>query len=102
VKTKFVKILFDVTCEWEGLPPDYRIFVNEELFCERTYDYDSQFYLKEMIQVNATPGLEHKVRLEKVGPQIGDFHFKNHQIAYTDSPVRLYKIKDTSFRFSIT
>jgi len=99
VKEKFVKILFDLKCKWEGIAPDYRIFVNDELFCERTYDLDNNHYLIEMLQVTTVPGVEYKVRLDKVGPQIGEFRFSNHRVEYSDSPVRIYKAKETTFRF---
>ena len=44
---KFVRVLADVDCEWEGLMPSYRVYVNDELFAERTWRWTDS-YLEEM------------------------------------------------------
>jgi hypothetical protein len=81
MNTTFVKVLFDLHCEWEGLAPDYRIYVNDELFCERTFRWGEPVYLTEMLQVEAESGI-YEFRLEKVGPQISKFTIKNTRIKY--------------------
>lgn len=65
METNFVRAEFDIDCEWEGLPPVYRIYVNDELFTERTWTYTTQ-YLREILQIQAPPG-KYRVRLENVG-----------------------------------
>lgn len=77
--TKYARVTFDVDCEWEGLPPVYRIYVNEELFAERTWVYINQ-YLKETLQIQALPGKYH-ITLEKVGPDQANFTISNPKIA---------------------
>ena len=52
---KFVRVLADIKCEWEGLDPIYRVYVNEELFAERTWIWGDS-YLEEMLQIEAMPG----------------------------------------------
>ena len=77
----FVKVLFDLHCDWEGIAPDYRVYVNDELFCERTYKWEEPTYLTEILQVEAVPG-QYKFTLEKVGPQISKFDIKDTRIEY--------------------
>ena len=51
---QFVRLLSDIYCDWEGLPPIYRVFVNDELFAERTWIWqDSSIYLEELLQIEA-------------------------------------------------
>ena len=54
METVFVKAKFDIDCDWEGLAPVYRIYVNDELFAERTYTWVDQ-YLTEILQIEAPP-----------------------------------------------
>jgi hypothetical protein len=79
--TVFVKAVFDLNCDWEGLPPVYRVYVNDELFAERTWRWDSDFYLEEMLQIKAAPGRYH-IRVESVGPNLAQFRPSNHRVAY--------------------
>lgn len=76
----FVKAVFDLDCDWEGLPPVYRIYVNDELFTERTWRW-TQEYLEEMLQISAPPG-QYRVRVEPVGPNLAQFRVANHRIEY--------------------
>ncbi len=76
----FVKACFDLDCEWEGLAPVYRIYVNDELFAERTWRW-TDCKLKEILQISAPPG-KYTVRLDPVGPQISKFKTSNHHVEY--------------------
>ena len=78
---KFVKVMFELHCDWEGIPPDYRLYVNDEMFCERTFKWVDPMYLTEILQVEAVPG-KYRVKLEKVGPQISTFNIVDTRIAY--------------------
>ena len=49
-----------------GDEPSYRLYVNDELFSERTYRYESGTYLTEQLFVNKNPGA-YKVRIESLG-----------------------------------
>ena len=78
--TVFVKALFDIDCDWEGLSPVYRIFVNDELFAERTWVW-TDHYLTEMLQISAPPG-DYRVTVEAVGPQLAQFRVTNHRVEH--------------------
>lgn len=67
---KFVQVLADIYCDWEGLNPTYRVYVNDELFAERTWHWTDS-YLEEMLQINAEPG-EYTLRWELVPPHLAN------------------------------
>jgi hypothetical protein len=52
---QFIRVLCDVNCDWAGIPPVYRVYVDDELFAERTWRWNN-VYLEEMIQIEAEPG----------------------------------------------
>lgn len=74
----YVRAVFDIDCDWEGLPPVYRLFVNDELFAERAWIW-TDAYLREILQIQAPPG-RYSVRLESVGPNLANFTMRNHRI----------------------
>jgi len=84
VETKFVRALFDIECTWEGMPPVYRVYVNDELFTERDWIWDSQQYLTQILQIQASPGL-YRVRIEPVGPQLANFVTKDHRVEHGEA-----------------
>ena len=78
MSTVFVKALFDLDCEWESFPPIYRIYVNDELFAERTWIW-TDHYLQEMLQILAPPG-RYEVTIRPVGPNLAHFTATNHRV----------------------
>jgi hypothetical protein len=52
---QFVRVLCDVNCDWSGTPPVYRVYVDDELFAERTWIWEDA-YLEEVLQIEAVPG----------------------------------------------
>jgi hypothetical protein len=74
----FVRVFSDVYCDWEGLPPDYRVYVNDELFTERTFIW-TNCYLEEMLQIQAPPG-EYTIRYELVQPCLAQLTIKNQRV----------------------
>lgn len=78
--TVFVKAVFDLDCRWEGLEPAYRIYVNDELFAERTWRW-TDHYLQEILQIQAEPGRYH-IRVEGIQPNLATFITGNHRIEY--------------------
>jgi len=80
VETQYVQAVFDLDCEWQGLPPVYRIYVNDELFTEREWRW-TEHYLEEILQLQVMPGV-YKVRLDPVGPNMASFRCSNHRIAH--------------------
>jgi hypothetical protein len=68
----------DVYCDWSGEPPVYRLYVNDELFAERTYIWQQQ-YLEELIPIYAGPG-KYRITYELVPPSRGTITVKNMRI----------------------
>jgi hypothetical protein len=69
---KFVRVVADVHCDWQGLAPTYRVYVNDELFAERTWIW-TEDYLEEALQILAKPGKYH-IRYELVPPNLAQLH----------------------------
>jgi hypothetical protein len=82
---EFVRVLADVHCDWEGLPPTYRMYVNDELFAERTWTW-TETYLQELLQIEADPG-EYKLRWELVPPNLANIQVKNVRVDYGSAKV---------------
>ena len=79
---EYIRLLCDVHCEWEGLPPIYRVYVNDELFAERTWIWaDSAVYLEELLQIEAEPG-EYQIRYELVPPNLAQLAVKNMRVEH--------------------
>jgi hypothetical protein len=77
---KFVRVLADVDCKWEGLDPIYRVYVNDELFAERTWRW-TDLYLEEMLQIEAEPGA-YTLRWELVPPHLAQLTVENVRVDY--------------------
>ena len=75
-----VVVRADVSLEWQGDPPNYRIYVGNEMFTERTWIWQEQ-YLEEMLVVNAPPG-KNNLRWELVPPAQGTIEVKNVRIEH--------------------
>lgn len=74
----FIKVSFDLDCVWEGLAPTYRIYVDDELFTERTWNWTDK-KLVEILQIRATPG-KYTVSVVPVGPHLATFDMSNHRV----------------------
>ena len=75
---RYVRVVADLHCSWEGLPPTYRVFVNDELFSERTWIWTDS-YLEEYLQILAEPG-EYKIRFELVPPYLAQLWAKDLRV----------------------
>lgn len=82
---KFVRVLADVACEWEGLDPTYRLFVNDELFAERTWSWIDS-YLEENIQIQAPTG-NYRLRWELVQPHLAQLTVTNMRVEYGSAQI---------------
>ena len=80
METVFVKAVFDIDCEWSGTQPVYRVFVNNELFTERTWLWQDA-YLEEILQIQAQPGQYH-IQLKAIDPAHARFTVTNHRIEH--------------------
>jgi hypothetical protein len=82
----FVKVLFDVHCEWQGQAPYYRVYVNDEMFTERTYNF-TDAYLQEMLQIEAPEGNYH-IRCEIVPPSIARLRVENMHVDFGPGSIK--------------
>ena len=87
----FVKILADVHCEWEGLNPVYRLYVDEEMFAERTW-YWTDSYLEEIIQIQADVG-EYELKWELVPPCLAKITVNNIRVEHGPATIENNKLK---------
>lgn len=78
MNTQFVKVVYDVHCKWSGKPPRYRCYVEDELFAERTWDWDN-VYLEEAFQIQAYPG-QYKIRYELLDTESAELKIKNGRV----------------------
>lgn len=72
-------IAIDISCEWTDQPPRYRVFVNDELFVERTFVWNTEKYLEETLNIQGPAG-KYQIRCENVDPELGEFRFKNTRL----------------------
>jgi len=82
---QFIRLLCDVTCDWEELSPIYRAYVNDELFAERTWIW-TDCYLEELFQIEAKSG-EYRVRYELVPPHLANLTVSNWRVEYGPATV---------------
>jgi len=85
MRTEFVLTLADVYCKWQGDPPRYRCYVNDELFAERTWIW-TEHYLEEQLQILAEPG-EYNIHYELVDTKNAKLKISNFRI--TQGPARV-------------
>ena len=76
----FVRVVADIDCEWEGLNPSYRVYVNDELFSERTWHWTDS-YLQETLQIEAEPG-DYALRWELMRPHLAKLLVNNVRVEY--------------------
>jgi hypothetical protein len=91
---QFVIVKADVSVDWTGADPDYRVYVNNELFAERTWVWREQ-YLEEFLQIWAGPG-KYELRWELVPPACGTIEVKNVRIA--EGPLNSRIVKNSLLR----
>ena len=72
-------VAVEVYCSWTQQPPRYRVFVNDELFAERTFIWDGGYFLDEHLTISGPIG-KYQIRCENVDPDLGEFKFKNMRL----------------------
>ena len=90
----YVRVLSDIDCNWEGIRPVYRLYVNDELFSERTWRWTDN-YLQEILQVSAEPG-EYRLRYELVEPHLAQLRVGT--LTADLGPVEI--VNNTTFRIT--
>jgi hypothetical protein len=82
---QFVRILSNIDCEWEGLSPIYRLYVNNELFSERTWIWTNST-LEENLQIEAEPG-EYTLHYELLSPNLAKLKVGSLSVEYGPAEV---------------
>jgi hypothetical protein len=80
MQNQFVKVVVDVYCKWSNRQPRYRAYVNNELFCERTWIWD-HVYLEEEFQIQAPPG-KYTIRYELLDPEGAGLKTRNMRVQH--------------------
>ena len=74
---RHAELQFDVHCFYEGEPPEYRIYVDDDLITERTFSWDSEsIYIEEHVIIEAPVG-QHNFRVENITPERGTITIDN-------------------------
>ena len=87
MQTKSVQVQCDVYCKWDGSDTRYRLYVNDELFTERSWIWNGKdYYLEEVIAIEAPPGL-YKIRYELLEPSGSKLKIKNMRVASKNAAI---------------
>lgn len=89
---QFVRILSNIDCEWAGLTPIYRLYVNNELFSERTWIWTDST-LEENLQIEAEPG-DYTLHYELLSPNSANLKIGSLTVAHGSAEI----IDNTHFR----
>jgi len=89
---QFVRILSNIDCEWEGISPIYRLYINNELFTERTWVWTDSA-LEENLQVEAEPGV-YEVRYELLSPNLAQLKIGSLSVDFGPAEI----LDDAHFR----
>lgn len=90
MKPRFVKLHLDLHCDWKRTPPTYRLYINHEMFTERTYIWGGTQYLQEILQLSAAPGKYH-IRVDNLGDP--ECQFKIRNLSVNTGPARMIDSK---------
>ena len=87
MQTKSVQVHCDVYCKWDGNDTRYRLYVNDELFTERSWIWNGKdYYLEEVITIEAPPGL-YKIKYELLEPCGSKLKIRNMQVASKNAAI---------------
>lgn len=75
---KFVVASFEIDCRDNRPLPIYRIWLGDQLFGERCFDF-WELWLQECLQILAPPG-DYTLRVEGVNKDISQFKLWNFQV----------------------
>ncbi len=92
------KLEVSVHAHWNNKPPVYRIYVNDEMFTERTFGHTPyQFYLIENIFCNLSTGV-HSLVLENLDNE-ARFELEDLKIDGVDVNRNLLKLENNCIRW---
>lgn len=84
-----VLVSVDVHCRPWSPNPTYRLYVNDELFAERTWIWHD-VYLEELIPISAPPG-DYLIKYQVIPPESATIKLKNFRVVETNGQVQLIK-----------
>ena len=90
MKTYSVNVICDVTAKVLAQPFRYRVYVNNELFIERTWIWEN-VHLEEMLPISAPAGV-YPIRFETVDCENGRIKVRNHRV--DQGPARIIMYRD--------
>jgi len=76
--TQYIRVLCDIHCKPKCKEPRYRVYVNNELFTERTWIWENA-YIQEALQIQAPPG-KYELRVELVDPKSAILRIKGIRV----------------------
>jgi hypothetical protein len=100
MQSQFVIVNCDIYCKWTGPYPVYRVYVNNELFTERTWIWQD-VYLEEALQIQAPVG-KYTIQVELVNTEHAAVSVRNLRIGHgpaiitRDGLVQIYTPEATS------
>ena len=75
-----LRIEVDVLCDWQTDPQAYRLYVDDDLYTERTYIWRNPHnWVREILVAELNPG-EHSIRIESVKTNFNGFHLANFAV----------------------
>lgn len=80
---KYIKPLMGTThCRFrrEFIPPTYRFYIDNEIMSERDFIWESEIYIQEQVSINLTTGQSHKITIENLTPDLGNFSINTLEI----------------------
>jgi len=71
-----LRIEVDVYCEWQTEPEAYRLYIDNDLYTERTYIWRNPHnWVREILVAELEPG-EHTIKIESVNKSINTSIFR--------------------------
>ena len=93
MQTKSVQVHCDVYCKWDGSDTRYRLYINDELFTERSWIWNGkEYYLEEVITIEAPPG-PYKIKYELLQPTGSKLKIRNMRV--TTKNARIHEDQTT-------
>lgn len=93
------KLEVDVHAHWNDIPPIYRLYIDNELFTERTFGWTSyQFFLKEHLHCDLDTGV-HKLKLENLD-KTARFELENFTVNDTQVSKSYLRVVDNNIEWN--
>ena len=87
MQTKSIQLQCNVFCKWDGNDTRYRLYVNDELFTERSWIWSGkEYYLEEIIPIEAPPGL-YEIKYELLEPTGSTLKIKNMRVVSNNAQI---------------